>query len=79
MIRTSYGNFFGDEKYKQNIEGMEKIGVPYGLYHFSYEINIDEVKEEAEKFINLIKNYKPLYPIVVDIKLSNIANVLTSN
>ncbi len=68
MVRTSYGNFYKDKKYKQNIEGLQRIGVPYGLYHFSYATNVDDAKKEVDGFLNLIKDYKPLYPVVVDIE-----------
>lgn len=71
MVRTSYGSFHVDKKYKRNIEGLEKIDVPYGLYHFSYATTTLEAKKEAEGFLNIIKNYKPLYPVVIDIEASN--------
>lgn len=71
MVRTSYGAFYEDKKYKQNIAGLEKIGVPYGLYHFSYATNVEEAKKEAEGFINIIKQYNPTYPIVIDIEHSD--------
>ena len=76
FVRTSYGAFYEDDKYKQNIEGLSKIGVPYGLYHFSYAINVEESKKEAEGFINLLKDYEPLYPVVLDMEYSDVtANV----
>lgn len=71
MVRTSYGNFYEDSKYKQNIEGLERIGVPYGLYHFSYAKNVSDAKKEAEGFVNIIKNYNPTYPIAIDIEYSD--------
>lgn len=71
MVRTSYGAFYEDKKYKQNIAGLEKIGVPYGLYHFSYATNVEEAKKEAEGFINVIKKYNPTYPVVIDIEHSD--------
>ena len=71
MVRTSYGNFYIDKKYKRNIEGLEKINVPYGLYHFSYATTKEEAIGEAKGFLNIIKNYKPLYPVVIDIESSS--------
>ncbi len=71
MVRTSYGAFYEDRNYKQNISGLESIGVPYGLYHFSYATDVAGAKKEAEGFINLIKNYKPLYPVVIDMESSD--------
>lgn len=71
MVRTSYGSFYEDRKYKRNINGLERIGVPYGLYHFSYATSIEEAKKEAVGFINIIKKYNPTYPVVIDIESSN--------
>lgn len=71
MVRTSYGDFHLDKKYKQNIEGLESIDVPYGLYHFSYATTKEEARSEAKGFLNIIKNYKPLYPVVIDIESSS--------
>lgn len=72
FVRTSIGNFREDRKYKQNINGLESIGVPYGVYHYSYATNIEEAKEEASKFIDIIKNYKPLYPAVIDLESNSV-------
>lgn len=72
IVRTSIGNFREDNKYKQNINGLESIGVPYGVYHYSYATNEVEAKEEALKFINIIKNYKPLYPAVIDLESNSV-------
>lgn len=71
MVRTSYGAFYKDNKYDRNIKGLESINVPYGLYHFSYATNVDSAKKEAEGFLNLIKNYRPLFPVVIDIEYSD--------
>ena len=79
MVRTSYGSFHTDKMYKQNIKGLESINVPYGLYHFSYATNKDEAIKEAECFINLIKNYKPLYPVAIDVEASNLTKNLSKN
>ena len=71
MVRTSYGSFYEDKKYKQNIKGLERINVPYGFYHFSYATSVESAKKEAKGFINIIKKYNPTYPIVIDIEWSN--------
>ncbi len=74
MVRTSYGSFYEDRKYKQNIQGLQRVGIPYGLYHFSYATNVSDAKKEAKGFINLIKNYNPTYPVVIDIESSDRTN-----
>lgn len=79
MVRTSYGSFYEDRKYKRNIKGLESIGVPYGLYHFSYATNIEDAKKEANGFINIIKKYNPTYPVVIDIESSNRTRSVNNN
>lgn len=79
MVRTSYGSFYEDRKYKRNIKGLESIGVPYGLYHFSYATNIEDAKKEANGFINIIKKYNPTYPVVIDIESSNRTQSVNNN
>ena len=79
MVRTSYGSFYKDKKHEKNILGLEKINVPYGLYHFSYSTSVNGAKKEALSFVNLIKKYKPLYPVVVDIEYSNVTSNVTSD
>ena len=77
MVRCSYGFFHTDKLYKQNISGLESINVPYGLYHFSYATNAEEAKKEAKGFLNIIKNYKPLYPVAIDVEASNLTKNLS--
>ena len=79
MVRTSYGAFYEDRKYKTNIKQLEKIHVPYGLYHFSYAKDVEGAKKEASNFINLIKNYNPTYPVVIDIEYSNRTSNVSNN
>lgn len=71
MVRTSYGSFYEDKKYKRNIKELERVKIPYGLYHFSYATNVESAKKEATGFINIIKKYNPLYPVVIDIESSS--------
>ena len=71
MVRTSYGSFYEDKKYKRNIKELERVKIPYGLYHFSYATNVESAKKEATGFINIIKKYNPTYPVVIDIESSS--------
>lgn len=55
-----------DLKWDKNIVGVEKYNVPYGIYHYSYAMNVNEAKKEAEHFLNTIKGHKPTYPVAFD-------------
>ena len=68
IVRTSFGFFNEDSKYKEYIAGLERVGIPYGLYHYSYARNLEEAKKEADGFLNLAKNYHPTYPLILDME-----------
>lgn len=44
----------------------KKYGIPYGFYWYSYALTVDRAKEEAEACIEVIKQYKPDYPVAYD-------------
>ena len=71
FIRVGYGyNKDGknvlDEKFKNNIEGFNKVKIPVGIYFFSYAENIKEAKNQAKWVIKQVKDYKIDLPIVFD-------------
>lgn len=68
IIRSSYGWFNEDSKFKTNVKGCEKVGLEYGLYHYSYARNLGEAATEAKGLIKLAKSCNPTYPIVVDME-----------
>ncbi len=74
MVRTSYGDFYEDKRHKEYISELEKYKIPYGLYHFSYATSVEASKNAAKKFIKLIKNYNPTYPVVIDIESSEVTS-----
>lgn len=58
IIRTGYGAGNVDKCWEHNIEGAISVGIPIGIYHFSYALNVEEVKKEAAFCLSLIKPYK---------------------
>lgn len=68
MIRSSYGWFNEDKKFKDNAKGCEAVGLPYGIYHYSYARSLEEARIEVEGLIRLIKSFNPTYPIVIDME-----------
>ncbi len=58
-----------DDKYiERNIEECEKIGMPYGVYLFSYANTVDKAKSEAEHTLRLIKGRKLAMGVWYDIE-----------
>lgn len=68
MIRASYGYEDTDPKVEENVKGCEKYNIPYGFYHYMYATTVAEAKKEAAYFLNVIQNYSPEYPVVLDIE-----------
>jgi len=62
-IRVGRGGGVGkkpvlDTKFKRNIEGFNKVGIPVGVYFYSYAVNEKEAVKDAKWVIKQIKDYK---------------------
>ncbi len=70
-IRVGRGGGVGnepvlDKKFENNIKGLNKAGIPVGVYFFSYAINEKEAKKDAKWVLEQIKKYKIDLEIVYD-------------
>lgn len=52
------GKYVLDDKFKQNIEGFNKVGIPVGVYFYSYANSKKDAEKEAKWLIKKIKNYQ---------------------
>lgn len=68
MLRIGYGWFNEDNMFRTNARGCEAVGLDYGAYLYSYARNLAEAEIEAQGIINLIKQFNPTYPIVIDME-----------
>lgn len=68
IIRCSWGHFREDEQLRRNVRECERVGLPYGFYHYSYATNPGEMVEEADALIKLIGEFNPTYPIYIDME-----------
>lgn len=67
-----------DDKYwKINADACTRLGIPFGVYIYSYAETVEQAKSEAEHVLRLVKGYNLSYPIYYDMedavqdKLSN--------
>ena len=60
------GDYYLDPKFERNIEGFTNIGIPVGLYFYSYANSPDNAKKDALWVIDKIKDYKIDLPIAFD-------------
>ena len=60
------GEYFIDPKFERNIKGFKEVGIPVGIYFYSYANSKDNAKKEAKWIIEQLKPYKIDLPVVFD-------------
>lgn len=71
IIREGYGKKDPkqvDKLFHRNIQEAQKVGLPVGVYHYSYADSVSDAKAEAEFCLENIQGYKIEYPIVLDVE-----------
>ena len=46
-IKNIDGEYYLDPKFERNIEGFKNVGIPVGLYFYSYANSIEGAKKDA--------------------------------
>lgn len=70
-IRVGRGNGIGkefveDTRFQEYIKGFNEVGIPVGVYFYSYANSISDAKKEARWVLDKIKDYKVDLEIVFD-------------
>lgn len=71
ILRCGYGGDYtnqDDTEFKRNASECERLGIPYGVYLYSYAKNVEAAKNEAAHTLRLIKGRKLLYGVWYDIE-----------
>lgn len=76
MIRCGWGTdsaLHDDDRFVENVRKAEKLGMPWGVYLFSYACSADEAKSEVAHVDRLLKaeakkGYRPTFPVAIDIE-----------
>ena len=58
IIRVGYGHFKKDYRFDQNVQKCIAKGIPFGVYHYSYALNVAEAQSEARSVLKAIAPYK---------------------
>ena len=56
ILRAGYGVSWMDDKFMRNVAELNRLGIPYSVYLFSYAESAKEASMEADNLINIIKN-----------------------
>ena len=71
IIRIGYGSDIESQDDSQAIRNMqecERLGIPYGVYIYSYCLNIDEVRSEAAHILRMIQGFNPVLGVWFDME-----------
>lgn len=73
LIRAGYGDTLSypsqiDTQYERNYAELKAKGVPVGVYFYSYALNAEQAKREAQSCLALLKGKKFEYPIYYDVE-----------
>lgn len=81
ILRCGYVKTLGrpqvDQQWKRNAQECERLGIPYGVYIYSYAKTVEAVKAEADHVINTLKGFSPTYPVYFDLEEKSLES--TSN
>ena len=71
ILRCGYGSDIArqdDKRFKYNAEECTRLGIPFGVYLYSYADTEDKAKSEAAHALRLIKPYKLSFPVYLDLE-----------
>ena len=70
IVRVGFASMTEDKQLANNIANLKRLGIPYGIYLFSYAENKNEADLEANFVLSLIKKYNlnPTLGIYYDIE-----------
>lgn len=81
ILRVGYGNNMpsqDDEKWFYNANECQRLGIPFGVYIYSYAMNTAEAASEADHVLRLINGYKLTYPIYYDMEDAGTTGLLSA-
>lgn len=71
IIRCGYGDdvsYQDDRQWKRNVAECERLGIPYGVYLYSYAYNAEMARSEADHALRLLEGHDPTYPVYYDLE-----------
>lgn len=71
IIRVGYGMDQEDQddlRFKANADACQELGIPFGVYIYSYADSIEKAKSEARHCLRLVSGYNLSLPIYYDLE-----------
>lgn len=71
ILRCGYGSDFpgqDDTQFKRNANECTRLGIPFGVYLYSYADSAEKARSEAAHVLRLVEGYQLSYPIYLDLE-----------
>ena len=71
IIRIGYGNDYAyqdDKQAVQNMDECERLGIPYGVYIYSYAMTMQETESEISHTLRILKGRNPVRGVWFDME-----------
>ncbi len=74
MLRAGYGKGNVDKQFVRNAQGCTRVGMPFGVYWFSYAVSEAEAAQEAAHCLKAVEPYQLDLPIAYDFEYDSVNN-----
>ncbi len=65
-IGPAYGQI--DDCFERNASECDRLGIPYGIYYYSYARTVSEANRDADRVFTWLGSHRPQLPIYYDIE-----------
>ena len=63
---------YDDKKFQRNVSECQRLGIPFGIYLYSYAETVEDAKSEASHVLRLLNNMQLAYPVFYDLEENNV-------
>ena len=77
ILRCGYGDNItsqDDKQWQANVSACEQLGIPYGVYLYSYAVDTAGAGREAQHALRLLEGHRPTLPVFYDLEDKTISN-----
>lgn len=72
MLRAGYGQGNIDPQFERNALECTRLGIPFGVYWFSYAYTAEMAAQEAKFCMDAVAKYKLSYPMAFDFEYDSV-------
>ena len=72
MLRAGYGSGHIDAQFERNASECTRLGIPFGIYWFSYAYTPEMAAQEAKYCMEAAAKYRLSYPVAFDFEYDSV-------